>query len=133
MGFPSPTFNVLCNVWRWAAWTASYPPTVPVPSLTMMGNLAQGEKVVANAGALLQFLSVAKLSDIRDGFKEQLVTNNYRGDVVEVPAGSGRYYVCVWVDDIAKGFANEYRRASLYPQSAISYAVSTPAWPVPYP
>jgi hypothetical protein len=31
-------------------------------------------------------------------------------DLVEVPAGSGRYYEVWVVDDVAKGFFNEYRQ-----------------------
>lgn len=32
-------------------------------------------------------------------------------DLIEVPAGSGRLYLCVWVDDTALGFTNVHRQA----------------------
>lgn len=32
-------------------------------------------------------------------------------DLVEVPAGSGRFYTCVWMDDTAFGFTNQHRQA----------------------
>jgi hypothetical protein len=46
---------------------------------------------------------------------------------VEVPAGSGRYYEVVQVDDAGKGFPNEHRIAGLIA------TVDLGMWPVPYP
>jgi hypothetical protein len=46
-------------------------------------------------------------------------------DMVEVPAGSGRWYQVVFVDDIAKGFSNEHRTASIFALYA--------SWTPPYP
>jgi hypothetical protein len=46
-------------------------------------------------------------------------------DVVEVPAGSGRYYGVAAVDDIGKGYSNEHRTASLYALPG--------TWLAPYP
>lgn len=37
-----------------------------------------------------------------------------KGDYVECPSGSGRYYVVAFVDDIGKGFTNEHRDACLF-------------------
>lgn len=53
-------------------------------------------------------LLVPRGSDIRPGL-------GFWGtpDTVECPAGSGRYYDVLCVDDVARGFANEYRLASL--------------------
>jgi hypothetical protein len=45
-------------------------------------------------------------------------------DWAEVPAGSGRFYQVVYVEDIGKGFSNEHRGAMLIPY---------PPWPIPYP
>jgi hypothetical protein len=45
-------------------------------------------------------------------------------DQVEVPAGSGRWYSVVGVDDIGKGFANEHRSAAL--------VAIFGTWPAPY-
>jgi hypothetical protein len=46
-------------------------------------------------------------------------------DTVEVPAGSGRYYAILAVDDVARGFENEYRLALAEPAYNL--------WPVPIP
>jgi hypothetical protein len=51
-----------------------------------------------------------------------------RADVVEVPAFSLRFYLVASVDDVAKGFDNEYRAA------AIQSLESIPGyWPFPTP
>lgn len=48
-------------------------------------------------------------------------------DLVEVPAASGRYYYVAAVDDVGKGFANEFRCANLAPTAEYGN------WPVPIP
>ena len=35
------------------------------------------------------------------------------GDVVEVPSGTGRFYWVTYVDDVGRGYANEFRFATL--------------------
>jgi hypothetical protein len=57
-------------------------------------------------------------------------------DTVEVPAGTGRYYYVLGVDDSGKGFPNEHRIARITPwtQALIDYfGSSVPLWPTPYP
>lgn len=51
-----------------------------------------------------------------------------QADAIECPAGSGRYYVVQMVDDVAKGFSNEYRFALVTWQNN-----SANGWPVPLP
>lgn len=46
-------------------------------------------------------------------------------DMVEVPAGSGRWYSVQIVDDIGKGYANEHRSASIFALPG--------GWTAPYP
>jgi hypothetical protein len=60
-------------------------------------------------------------SDIRDG----LTSTGY--DAVEVPSGSGRYYTVIFVDDVGKGFPNEYRMAFLVKSDVNG------DWPTPIP
>jgi hypothetical protein len=64
-------------------------------------------------------LLVEKGTDIRDG------SATVRGDTVECPAGTGRFYRVGYVDDVAKGFPNEYRVALLSKRG--------PSWPTPIP
>jgi len=64
-------------------------------------------------------LLVPKLVDVRGP------QDTVSADLVEVPAGSGRWYVVVAVDDIGKGFSNEHRTASIFALAA--------RWVAPYP
>lgn len=56
-------------------------------------------------------------------------------DIIEVPQGSGRWYTSTFVDDVAKGFPNEYRFAVLYKISENLNATEFAGmnWPIPMP
>jgi hypothetical protein len=110
MSFNLPQFNLHCNVWH-----APAIPPVGAPDLDTLGNLAWGRRVnVTSTGGtsflgtplLCMTLLLPKLTDVRGDPAGG-------ADVVEVPAGSGRFYRIVFVDDIGKGFANEHRAAVL--------------------
>lgn len=49
------------------------------------------------------------------------------GDIIECPASSGRFYEVVSVDDMAKGFRNEFRCIIMYPSRTYG------DWRVPIP
>lgn len=134
MAFRVPTFNLVVNVWSAPALVSA------APTRVLMGNLTNGRRLTfggeelasANYCVLAMFLLLPKLSRIRGSY-----ITDY-GDAVEVPAGSGRFYIVAGVDDVAKGFPNEYRIASLY--QGVSYALSStgnpwaiPPWPDPIP
>lgn len=56
-------------------------------------------------------------------------------DLVEVPDASGRFYLVGYADDVAKGFANEYRCALLlkvFGENLPNF-VGFPLWPTPIP
>jgi hypothetical protein len=55
------------------------------------------------------FLCLPKLTDVRPRGSISFHDN------VEVPAGSGRLYQAVAVDDVGKGFFNEYRITLITP------------------
>lgn len=104
-----PTFNLTCNL-----WTGGNP--VGPPRLSPVCNLAWGRRVnVASTGGtttlgiplVTMSLLLPALTDVRGPFGPS------GEDACEVPAGSGRLYHVVWVDDIGKGFANEHRCAVL--------------------
>lgn len=118
-----PNFNLSVNIWR----SASNPITDP-PDVTAMGNLAASRRfriftvglpaLTAKYGQTA-YLLLPKGTDVRS----DSVTGG-GDDTVEVPAGSGRYYIVVCVDDSGKGFANENRQATLMAKGP---------WPVPIP
>lgn len=130
--FAVPNFNLTANVWHNPGIDPSaYPP----PDATVICNLANGRvshvlnsqqrlpaqsQLAASASILFP-----KLTDLRDA---SLVPNP---DVVEVPSGSGRFYWVAFVDDIAKGFANEHRWAvcpKVWTNGFFNYR-----WPTPMP
>jgi hypothetical protein len=125
MAFRTPTFNLTVNIWRFGTLVGNPPDVVTV------GNLAFGRRghtldgSVTTSGAM--FLLVPKLTDIR-GKAESPLAAPY--DKVEVPAGSGRYYIVDFVDDSGKGFLNEHRVAIIYQANFIALV---PNWPLPTP
>jgi len=112
-----PTFNLVVNIW-WDPVNWLLNP----PSLVTTGNLCIGLRVWAQQtyNDTLMYLLLPPLTDVRDNLNGPGVA----GDVVEVPAGTGRFYRVQHVDDVGKGFANEHRYCLLSKLGA---------WPVPIP
>jgi hypothetical protein len=131
MAFTVPTFPLMCNIWRGAGIVWPLGP----PDVTSIANLAFGKRVVsvndfrADEDAFNILLLVPALTDVRD-LSCSTVT-----DVVEVPAGSGRWYQALCVDDIGKGFPNEHRAAALLKISQVMtpFFSNVPQWPAPIP
>lgn len=132
MAFTLPEFNLTCNIWRNPLRFGIDPPDV-----TSECNLAYGRRTaLPNAlwpanedGAVMQLLLPAG-TDVRD----LKCSNNLDG--VEVPAGSGRLYLAIDVDDAGKGFDNEHRIALLVGVSSARTPFAVPAgymWPAPIP
>lgn len=124
-----PQFPLTCNVWSWPAVDNFPTPPSGAPRVVACPcQLTYGKRVNVGstggtdfAGVLLQGISLllpAK-TDIR-GPQDTVGV-----DAVEVPAGSGRFYQVIFVDDIAKGFANEHRTATLVAGDGM--------WAAPYP
>jgi hypothetical protein len=117
MAFRLPTFNLLCNI---SAPIAPFNPSIPPMPYRIVGQACQltfGRRVnVASTGGTT---SVGVITQTMNLLLPALV--DIRGpasiggfDMVEVPAGSGRFYQVVFVDDIGKGFANEHRTAGIF-------------------
>jgi hypothetical protein len=121
MAFTVPTFNLSANVWH----APNTPPSAP--DATVACNLAFGRRTSSYQGLYsstnepIMSLLLNPSEDIRG---PQCVAG---ADVVEVPAGSGRIYQIIGVDDIGKGFANEHRAALLV------WTVAFGSWPTPIP
>lgn len=112
MAFKVPTFNIQARVWHTMV-PGLYPPLGP-PALTPMCQLrfmrTAGVLGSAVSGTPAVCIAFPKLTDIRPstGF---LLPPGSGFSVIECPLGTGRYYRCVMVDDVARGFLNEYRLA----------------------
>lgn len=107
MPYVVPTFNLSAGIWSFGVG----PPFIP--RLIVDCQLRYNPLTTFYPVALLP-----KLTDVRDSWS----TNNE--DVMEIPLGSGRLYNVYIVEDIAKGFTNEHRAATLYKNGN---------WPIPIP
>jgi hypothetical protein len=110
MAFVVPQMPLAVNIWRTRTAGGAY----GAPDVVTVGNLSPGKRVFAtlllqtaggNNNPLPVELLLPKGTDIRARW------NNTLPDTCEVPAGSLRFYDVLWVDDVGKGFANEYRIA----------------------
>lgn len=137
-----PNFNLTCRVWRGGmTWNGPYPTAVPVgaPTLTVSCQLyihpeiTQGfwqpnQTAAANiTGVSVQgppiILRVPALTDIR-AFPFTF-GSAYTTDLIECPSGTRRLYAACWVQDIHKGFTNEYRAVGL------AFVFFVPPYPMP--
>ncbi len=134
MSISLPTFNLSCNVYT-GPWLTK------VFRFASDCNLAWGRRVNTpsiegsfipggNVTVLMNLLLPAG-TDVRCCMQ----ANPPVLDIVEVPAGSGRWYGVAAVDDSGKGFSNEHRIAVLTPifpaLDSIQFAGSQ--WPTPMP
>jgi hypothetical protein len=129
MAFTLPTFDLLCNIFDYPLFVVPRLANVPC-------NLAWGRRVglpfndaSAGTGDSQAFASMTlllpKLTDVRDWLCAPPSTG---ADQIEVPAGSGRWYTVIAVDDIGKGFSNEHRAAWIGKTgNALGF------WPTPIP
>lgn len=107
MPYLPPTFNLLCNIWTGPAVV----PPFGAPRLTTHCQLRIYKTAAeVNASGFSTGMYVSLLlpagTDIRGLFGFTAAQ-----DLVECPAGSGRFYKVQTFDDVAKGFPNEYRMA----------------------
>jgi hypothetical protein len=117
MAFRVPQFNLTCNVWRLGNPVTNAPDLVTPAQLRASGKQSSGQV----GGGVLYYVPEVLFpahTDVRDS---QCPGSE---DTIEIPAGTGRYYVVNNVEDVAKGFANEYRQAVV---------VKSRPWPIPIP
>jgi hypothetical protein len=105
-----PNFDLVCNIWRNATLITAPPDLSPACQLRVFKSGFFGIAGV-NAGAMLLCLLAG--TDIRP---QGCATFH---DQLEVPALTGRFYNCIAVDDVGRGFPNQYRIALIEPNYAI--------------
>lgn len=113
MAYTIPEMPLTCGIYTYGPDPFAVP-----PRLTSDCNLAWGRRVTsgttsepfASSSAICAYLLMPALTDVRGA-----VQSGGAGDFLEVPAGSGRYYFSLQVDDLGKGFANEHRFALISP------------------
>lgn len=131
MAFTLPDFNLSCDVYT-GPWLTK------VFRFSVSCNLAIGKRSAFfstdwGAGAPgvhpLPTLLFPAGTDVRDA------SCTGTQDIVEVPAGSGRWYQVLGVDDSGKGFANEHRFAHVSKIYEQMNNIVFPGlqWPTPIP
>lgn len=118
MAFVVPNFNLLCNIG--ASLAPGWPPSQLGVGLRLVNQacaLVYGHRNnVASTGGtgsvgvplMCMSLLLPAGTDVRG-----LQDSGGMPDVVECPAGTGRWYGVAWVDDIGKGYPNEHRTAMI--------------------
>ena len=141
MVYTLPTFNLSCNIWHMAQplnVNAPYIAPVGAPSVTCQCQLYISPR---NTGTIGEYwyktmsgpghwsdsgpgtqVRLPALTDVRYSMPN---SGSYLTDVIECPAGSGRFYVVLSVEDRHKGFINEYRVAN------VALYLLTVGWPLP--
>jgi hypothetical protein len=116
MAYAVPQMPLTCRIWGGNALPpAAHRADLPC-QLRAAGRASSGQDNALAGWPFLWSILLPKLSDVRDTF------NPSGSDQVECPEGSGRIYRIVYVDDVAKGFVNEYR---------IAFVRKTGQWPTP--
>jgi hypothetical protein len=124
MAYNLPTLNLTVNVWH----GTNFPPNVEDATYDCNLQFAQHSKADIATQLLYSsmYLLLPKGTDIRGAW------DGLNPDTVEVPAGTGRYYIVLFVDDVGKGFANEYRVAAINQVNDPQATFGIP-FPVPLP
>lgn len=127
MPYILPTFNLTCNIWHNHDQSTGAP--AGAPDVVSNCNLQYGRKI--NLGYAFEglYLLLPAGTDVRDWSQD--VTSAWIYDVVEVPAGSGRWYQGQYWEDVAKGFDNEYRVLVLLKINPLIHTDFL--WPIPGP
>lgn len=124
----TPKFILPYNLWRTGGTLTPIPTAQGFCQLHVAG-LTSG-LFPANPGSSATFsryLFLPPKTDIRGGDIRP------QPDFVEVPAGTGRFYIVTTIDDVAKGFPNEFRVALILPfLPGWMGAGADPRWPTPY-
>lgn len=130
MAFQVPHFPLFAAIWRNGGIGGAY----AAPDVVTAANLSPGRRVlltqplIAGVGSPVPVeLLVPARTDIRANW------NNAGNDLVEVPSGSKRFYTVVWVDDVGRGFTNEYRLALMYYSVGGNTTLAGGPFPAPSP
>lgn len=130
MAYVLPDFNLTCDVYRgpWATKALAISAQVCNLAYSKRGQIPSVFHTF-NEWSVQMSLLVPPLVDIRD------LSCAAVEDVIECPAGSGRWYQVGSVDDIGKGFPNEHRCAILFKisEALLGAPYTGLMWPAPIP
>ncbi len=118
MPYTPPSFNLVCNIYTSNGGPGGVLRIALQPCQLRAPSKYHTQVDSSHLYVPLWELLFPALTDVRD------YGSSSGGDGIEVPAGSGRYYSVGYVDDVAKGFPNEYRMA---------FVAKRILWPTPIP
>jgi hypothetical protein len=117
-----PQFPLIANIWRFGNAPPNLPDVITPAQLHVGVQMRQIQGLATfSEGMITRFIYAPKGTDIRPFWRNS-------NDFVELPAGSGRFYSVMDVDDVAKGFPNEFRIGLLIVTQTFSAQ-----WPFPIP
>lgn len=123
MAFVLPTFPSSVDIYDWVAFGVPTSLRLTSPCQLRGPNPSYAINYTSvSSFAPASLILLPALTDIRDRYNTPI----NRPDFVQVPAGSGRWYHVVYVDDIAKEFPNEHRYAAIAKLDPLP-------WPTPSP
>lgn len=112
MAFRLPTLNLKCRIWHaYDIAGLGLPPAISPAAADVpcqLRNTLTGLQVLtpfSGSGQINELVLLGKRTDVRPS--QPAATP----DLLEVPQGTGRFYTCLGVADMHRGFANEYRVA----------------------
>lgn len=122
MAYTLPQFNLACNIGSGAV-PAFFIPRISGQSCALVYGKRVSEMTEVTTGTvatLIMHILFPAGTDVRG---REVVGG--ASDLIECPAGTGRWYTVASVDDIGKGWPNEHRTAEVraFPSS----------WTPPYP
>lgn len=141
MAYVVPTLNIDVRYWSRADWWAGWPGVVPPETSVLRCQLRAGARV-AHGFDDVPFVALPQLvvdpSQAIDVPTYDTAEWWYWMSVVEVPSGSGYFYLVSDVAIVAGGFANAYLQLDLFPGwvlqgaafSSLTHWPYTPIWPV---
>jgi len=110
--FKVPTFNLEVGIWHSGTILTDPPDIQTVGALVFpTKDMAHAQGMPSPGGGVPSapmYLLLEAGTNIHHNYSAG------QNDFGEVPLGSGRFYVVGFVDDIAKGYANEHRCAVIY-------------------
>lgn len=116
-----PDLNIMVNVWTGTSLPPNPKRTSYACNLQYAKRFDARMAVVESGSLAVMLLNLPPHSDVRSRCCTAV------SDLVEVPAGSGRYYDVLAVDDVSKGFPEEYRIAVIIQSTTVAL------WPIPIP
>lgn len=126
MSFHVPSFPLLCHIYGGQGLGPPLPKAVTQANVRCQLQMPRGERFLQTTSqgtVVIMRVLLPKGTDVR-----AQTIDNPNPDALEIPAGTGRFYKVLAVEDVARGFPNEARAAIIAPNPQLHGW-----WPFPLP